>query len=156
LLPATPAIDLPGCCGAGAATLTDVRGLWTPSWLVRHALVLILVVAFLGMAWWQISRAIGGNLLSYAYAVEWPVFAGFVVYVWLREVRRELGGETSPAGEPSAATGPGAAPRRPARIRSQAAYDDSDDPALAAYNDYLAWLNANPHATAADYPGRSG
>ena len=31
--------------------------------------------------------------------------------------------------------------------------DDSDDPQLAAYNRYLAWLNANPHANPADYPG---
>ena len=28
-----------------------------------------------------------------------------------------------------------------------------DDPELAAYNHYLAWFNANPHRTPADYPG---
>ncbi|GAA1756959.1 hypothetical protein [Luedemannella helvata] len=128
-----------------------MRELWTPAWLVRHAAAIVLVAAFLGLGWWQISRALGGNLLSYAYAVEWPVFAGFVVYVWLREVRRTLRGvEPSPAvAEPAPPT-----PQRPRRVRSQAAYDDSDDPELAAYNDYLAWLNANPHASAADYPGR--
>ncbi|MFC7481086.1 hypothetical protein ACFQX7_15025 [Luedemannella flava] len=129
-----------------------MRVLWTPGWIARHAAMLILVTIFLGLGWWQISRAIGGNLLSYAYAVEWPVFAGFVVYVWLREVRRALAGPPT-ADAPDA--GQAAAPRRPARQRSQAAYDDSDDPELAAYNDYLAWLNANPHASATDYPGRT-
>ena len=39
------------------------------------------------------------------------------------------------------------------RMRNEAAYDDHDDPALAAYNHYLAWLNANPDRTPADYPG---
>jgi hypothetical protein len=37
--------------------------------------------------------------------------------------------------------------------RREAAYDDSDDPALAAYNHYLAWLNEHPNATPAQYPG---
>lgn len=129
-----------------------MRALWTPTWLVRHAAALILVAAFLGLGWWQISRALGGNLLSYAYAVEWPVFAAFVVYVWLREVRRTLRGDEA---APAVAEPPPPKPQRPRRVRSQAAYDDSDDPELAAYNHYLAWLNANPHASATDYPGRS-
>jgi hypothetical protein len=40
------------------------------------------------------------------------------------------------------------------RARNEAAYDDRDDPALAEYNHYLAWLNANPHKTPAEYPGQ--
>ena len=39
------------------------------------------------------------------------------------------------------------------RARNEAAYDDSDDHELAAYNHYLAWLNAHPQASLADYPG---
>jgi hypothetical protein len=39
------------------------------------------------------------------------------------------------------------------RPRNEAAYDDSDDPQLAAYNHYLAWLNEHPYASPADYPG---
>ena len=37
--------------------------------------------------------------------------------------------------------------------RVAAAYDDSDDEQLAAYNRYLAWVNANPHAPVSKYPG---
>ena len=62
--------------------------------------------------------------------------------------------DTAAAGDtaaPAAAGQPGRR-TRPNR-RNEAAYDDRDDPELAAYNHYLAWFNAHPHATAADYPG---
>jgi hypothetical protein len=32
--------------------------------------------------------------------------------------------------------------------------DQVEDGELAAYNHYLAWLNANPDARPSDYPGR--
>jgi hypothetical protein len=119
---------------------------WTPAWLVRHVVAATLVVAFLALGWWQIGRAASGNLLSYAYAVEWPVFAGFVVFVWVKEVRRER-----------AASSPASADDQPPPIRAarprrvSPGYDDTDDEQLAAYNRYLAWLNANPGARPADY-----
>lgn len=116
---------------------------WTPAWLVRHVLAATLVVAFLALGWWQIGRAAGGNMLSYAYAVEWPVFAGFVIFVWAKEVRRER------AARPLADAPPPLRPARPARVGP--GYDDSDDDQLAAYNRYLAWLNENPDARPADY-----
>lgn len=62
-----------------------------------------LVVAFLWLGWWQIGRARAGNLLSLGYAIEWPVFAAFVIFVWIREIRLELRGGAPPP------------PRRPAR-----------------------------------------
>lgn len=118
---------------------------WTPAWLVRHVLAAILVVAFLALGWWQIGRAASGNLLSYAYAVEWPVFAGFVIFVWVKEVRREKAARGSSDGEQPP-------PLRATRaVRAGPGYDDGDDEQLAAYNRYLAWLNANPDARPADY-----
>ena len=166
-----------------------------------HALTLVLVVTFLWLGWWQLGRAASGNLLSYGYAIQWPAFAAFVIFVWYKEVKRALAasdqpesadarhdatetarptataeagtGVTSPAaGGMSASgargtagatgtagagtktvTGSAAGARRPPR-ESNPLYDDSDDPELAAYNRYLAWLNANPHANPADYPGQ--
>jgi len=134
-----------------------VRRLVTPRWLLAHAGVVVAVVTFLALGWWQVRRAAEGNLLSYGYAVEWPVFAGFVIYVWIREMRGAL--PRRPSGEappPSPSAGAdrsfeSAEGRRP--VRSSVAYDDSDDPQLAAYNHYLAWLNANPQANPGDYPG---
>ena len=130
-----------------------MRRLVTPGWLARHALATVLVAGCLALGWWQIGRASGGNALSWAYAVEWPVFAGFVGFIWWREVRRALGHQA-----PVAAARAGAEPaRRPVLTARRApAVDDRDDPELAAYNDLLAWLNANPGARPADYPGLRG
>lgn len=56
-------------------------------WLSRRALVLHLclvtvVPGCLFAGWWQVTRALGGNLLSYFYSIEWPVFAILGVVAW--------------------------------------------------------------------------
>ncbi|MFI6264637.1 hypothetical protein [Micromonospora sp. NPDC051006] len=146
-----------------------MKRLWTPAWIVRHVATVVLVVAFLGLGWWQISRAASGNTLSWAYAFEWPIFAGFVVFVWWRELRHTLRGDVAPTepadAEPAEvvgarpggeAAGPATRPvvRRPVRVaRVPAAADGVEDTDLAAYNRYLSWLNANPGAKPGDYPG---
>jgi DNA-binding transcriptional regulator of glucitol operon len=133
-----------------------VRKVLTPGWLVGHALMLVAVATMLALAAWQLSRATAGNTLSWGYTLQWPVFAGFTVFLWAREARRVLRGEdqTGPAGPGAAAperTGP--VVTRGASGPAEAAYDDSDDPELAAYNRFLAWLSANPGARPVDYPG---
>ncbi len=130
---------------------------WSPRWLFRHAVAVALVGAFLALGWWQIRRAASGNVLSYAYAVEWPVFAGFVVFVWYKEIRRaraevDADGVTGDTAGPGRRAPAGPPPLRSTRpVRVGPAYDDGDDEQLAAYNRYLAWLAANPGARPADY-----
>ena len=127
--------------------------LLTPVWLVRHAVALTLVVAFLALGWWQVTRAASGNMLSYAYAVEWPLFAGFVVFVWAKEVRRARAASAAPADRADDAAATGEAPplrsTRPARVGP--GWEHDDDEQLTAYNRYLAWLAENPTARPADY-----
>ena len=120
--------------------------LWTPGWLLRHAVAIALITAFLALGWWQLGRAAAGNVLSYAYAVEWPVFAGFVAFVWYKEVRRARAART---GDRPSTAPPPLRSTRP--TRAGPAYDDADDQELAAYNRYLAWLAANPQARPIDY-----
>jgi len=139
-----------------------MRLLWRPRWLLVHAAVLILVVAFLALAYWQLNRFAGGNALSFGYALEWPAFAAFTVYVWIKEMRRAVttgtdgthGTADAPANPPARELQlAGASTERPRPARTSAAYDDSDDDELAAYNRYLAWLNAHPDAPRSEYPG---
>ena len=42
---------------------------------VLHFLLVTVVPACLLAGWWQVHRALSGNLLSYFYSVEWPIFA---------------------------------------------------------------------------------
>jgi hypothetical protein len=131
-----------------------MRQLTTPGWIARHLLAVVLVLGFLALGWWQVRRASAGNVLSWAYAVEWPVFAGFVVFIWIREVRLAL---HAPRAE-SPAQAPVSGVRRPVRVVRPSAdpidLADAADAELDAYNDYLAWLNAHPGSRPGDYPGR--
>lgn len=148
--------------------------LWTPAWIVRHAVTVVLVAGFLALGWWQISRAASGNTLSWAYAVEWPVFAGFVIFLWVREARHALRADEPPtagveAGVPGSGPGPAdraggttdptppapgiGRPVRSARLTVAARASADNDPELAEYNRYLSWLSANPGARPSDYPG---
>ncbi|TCB95789.1 hypothetical protein E0H26_18475 [Micromonospora zingiberis] len=80
-----------------------MKRLWTPAWIARHVAMVVLVTSFLALGWWQVSRAAAGNAISWGYAVEWPIFAGFVVFVWWREVRHALGGNRSATDPPAPA-----------------------------------------------------
>jgi DNA-binding transcriptional regulator of glucitol operon len=133
-----------------------MKGLWTPAWIARHLLALVLTAGFLALGWWQFDRAAGGNTLSWGYTFEWPVFAAFVVFLWFREVQVARHSGQDPPAEPEtpAEKLPGAPVTvgRPVRVPVRAAKPE-DDPELDAYNDYLAWLAAHPGARPGDYPG---
>jgi hypothetical protein len=56
-------------------------------WFGRRALLLHLefwlFVAACGLAaWWQATRALGGNGLSWFYTFEWPAFALIAIAAW--------------------------------------------------------------------------
>jgi hypothetical protein len=108
-----------------------------PRWLAWH---LFAVVAFFGMLWlgdWQLRRAESGNELSWAYTIEWPLFAICGVYFYIRTIREELHGADG-AGR-SAATGE-ANPANPANPASAAESARVPEPENAEA--YLARLRA--------------
>ncbi|MDQ3786180.1 MAG: hypothetical protein M3422_02920 [Actinomycetota bacterium] len=110
----------------------------------RVGIVLLCVVVFvgcLGLAWWQWSRfmAAGGDWQNFGYALLWPLFGVFPAFMFWR--MRTLKAQAQP--EEQAASQP-APPREPDKtpVRQDAVQDTEDDPELAAYNAYLAQLNA--------------
>jgi DNA-binding transcriptional regulator of glucitol operon len=110
-------------------------------WLSRraiklHVVILIVVPAFLALCLWQISRALGGNTLSWAYVFEWPLFAGYAVYMWWRFVH-EAAEEAAPP--PTAGADPGGSAAA-APAPEETAQEKEEDKEMAAYNDYLARL----------------
>lgn len=120
-----------------------MRRFFTPGWLGLHALAVALCAAFLGFGWWQFDRAQQGNDRSWAYTFEWPIFAIFVIVMWIKMMRDEVNGvdENDPRRAPNVIEEPAEAAVKREIIKQQ----ETEDPALAAYNRYLARLNAESH-----------
>ena len=115
-----------------------LRLLVSPRWLLRHVLALALIVGCCVAARWQFLRALHRHsLLNWSYTLEWSLFAGFVVLCWGWFLRDELRG---PEPEPAATVPAPAVPFLPAP--PSPGTDPADDPELAAYNAYLAGLDA--------------
>jgi DNA-binding transcriptional regulator of glucitol operon len=95
-----------------------------------HVTIIVVVPTFVALGWWQLERALSGNSLSWAYVFEWPIFAGYAVYMWWKLTHdEETDKDTTTAEDTKAA-------------RSRATEDEE----LAAYNDYLAALHASDKA----------
>jgi len=99
------------------------------------AVCVLSLVACVGLAWWQWQRfeSNTGTWQNLGYVLQWPLFGLFPAFMFwrfrkLHRQHQQHSTETQPAPEPDI----------PAPIRQ----DDSDDPELAAYNRYLAKLNA--------------
>lgn len=107
----------------------------------RLGIVLVCVVSLVGcvgLAWWQWERfeSATGSWQNLGYVLQWPLFGLFPAFMFwrLRKLRREP--EAAPV-----TTAPLEA-WEPAPRPVVSAGQDEDDPELAAYNRYLASLNA--------------
>lgn len=120
-------------------------------WWWAHLLVLVAVLVQLRLGLWQWHRATSptGGFQNYAYAVQWPIFALFTLVLWIKTLREEVRRD---AGEPIERE-----TRRPMPegsvfieeidgvrqgIVTQMPAPDEADAEVAAYNAYLAQLNA--------------
>lgn len=64
-----------------------VDGTWLSRRALRlHVTAVVVIVTFLALGRWQLHRALSGNMLSWAYTVEWPLFAALAVLAWWRLV----------------------------------------------------------------------
>ena len=106
-----------------------------------HVVILIVVPAFLALCLWQISRALDGNSLSWAYVFEWPLFACYAVYMWWRFVHEAAEDTPPPATAGADPGGPAAsAADDDTPAPEETAQEKEEDKEMAAYNDYLAQL----------------
>lgn len=141
--------------------------LLAPKWLLGHVVVAMVFLAFLRLGWWQWQHAIAGNTLSYGYAAQWPLFACFGLYFWVRIVLDCWQRPPSLPAQPEQRNGTHAdgpprfewtfgEERLPVDVMTQgqptAVTATADiDREVVAYNDMLAWLNADPRRRLADY-----
>lgn len=104
-----------------------------------HLTILIVLPGFLALADWQLHRALGGNSLSWAYAVEWPLFAVYAIVLWWRLVQEERGVRTRRSWPLAGA--------RAARAERRARRDAEEERERLAYNAYLAAMRADDERT---------
>jgi len=86
-----------------------VRQYLSPRSIGMHAMLLVLLPAFVWLTWWQYTRAEHGNTLSWAYVALWPAFAVYAVYTWWQLIHDQAdrtAGRTPEAG-PACRGGPG-------------------------------------------------
>jgi DNA-binding transcriptional regulator of glucitol operon len=112
-------------------------------------LVIVAALACLVLAWWQWQRyeSVSGTGQNLGYALQWPLFAAFVVYAYRKFVRYEE--EPPQPRKPDAVTEipPGLLPERPKPVEPE-----PEDPALRDYNAYLAELAKQDNPTNHDNP----
>ena len=84
------------------------RPRWTfllqPRWLCWHVFAVLAAAGMIWLGLWQLRRAESGNELSWAYTFEWPLFAVFGIYFWVRSIREELRQAGGPSNPPRAAS----------------------------------------------------
>jgi hypothetical protein len=66
-----------------------------PRWLAWHAFAVLAAAGMVYLGDWQLHRAESGNELSWAYTFEWPLFAGFGLYFWIKSLRDEVRGDAA-------------------------------------------------------------
>ena len=151
---------------------SSLTALLTARWLLLHLLFVAAVVTTGFLAWWQWDRAheAGGSFQNLGYALQWPMFGAFTLFLWYRVARMHLhetfasedadaqssDAQSSDARSPDvpAADGAGRAPagsiepgalgRSNRRLvpRPAERVDSAEDPQMAEYNRYLAELNS--------------
>ena len=118
-----------------------------PGWVAFHLLCVALVVTMVLLGRWQliVSDEKHFSLQNFGYALQWWAFSVFTVVMWARILRdrRRRDAAASAGAEPAAV--PAQEVHQDVAYRryvmpSVQSQSKAADPALAAYNDYLARL----------------
>jgi hypothetical protein len=113
---------------------------WDGRSVLLHLGLLVSLPTCVLATYWQVGRALSGNVLSWAYSFEWPGFAALAVWVWWALLRL-------PANSSGRAAAPRVAGPSPRRTRSEWLLERRsqlpewstgvEGSAVRAYNDYL-------------------
>jgi hypothetical protein len=101
--------------------IADVAGEPEKTFRIHVGLVLSQILCWPAFAF-ELSRALSGNRLSWAYVFEWPFLACYAIYMWRRMINEAHGKVRVKKVRPGATETPAA----------------EDDPELRAWNEYLA------------------
>jgi DNA-binding transcriptional regulator of glucitol operon len=128
-----------------AHRLRGYRFVLRPGWLVFHLVTVALVITMILLGRWQlrVSESKHFSLQNFGYSIQWWLFSGFALFFWWRIVR-DGARRRAEAAHPTPAE-PAPTPAEPVPYRRYimpTTAQPSDDPTLAAYNDYLARLAA--------------
>ena len=126
--------------------------LFGPKRLLAHLGVLVVFIVCLRLGWWQWDRsqALGGDPQNLAYALLWPVFGGYAIFVWVRLLRMEIRGDQVRQGDGDPVLGRPDEDDRPGTALIPYV---PPDPELVAYNAYLTQLD---HAAKAKRVAKAG
>lgn len=120
-----------------------------PGWLALYVVALAMAVTMVLLGRWQltVSERKHFSIQNFGYALQWWAFSVFVlglVYRFVRDARRRMDEAADPT---LVQTAPSDDQPVAYRRYTMPAPAPIEDPTLAAYNDYLAQLNAH------DQPG---
>ncbi|RMI32970.1 transcriptional regulator [Nocardia stercoris] len=129
-----------------------------PALFRRLGLILLVIAAAttcLLLGWWQWGRfdSNSGTAQNLGYALQWPLFAGFVVYAFFRFLRLERQARVEEDGEPRPVATRTAAPTElPAGLLPErpAARVEEADRVVTEYNRQLAALHGRRLPSADD------
>jgi cytochrome oxidase assembly protein ShyY1 len=108
-----------------------IKRLLTLRWLSALVLTIAGAAGMVRLGMWQLGRGEQRHSIqNYSYAVEWVLFAAFAVFCFVKLLRDEGEARQEEANIPSVVIPPPPVVPEP------------DDDELAAYNAYLARLNA--------------
>ncbi len=62
---------------------------WNKRAIGLHCTLLVLLPIFSIMAYWQLSRALSGNSLSWVYTFEWPFFGFYAIFLWWKLIHED-------------------------------------------------------------------
>jgi len=103
--------------------IAEVRRRWfSRRAVLLHLEVLVVAPGCAVAGWWQATRALAGNGLSWFYSVEWPVFAILAIAGWWRLIHEDP--EAYRARKAKTAIGPVSADDTSDRLRRARSFDE--------------------------------